>query len=42
MEDLLNVKGIGEKTLEKFRDDVTVGEFDVPDVGYTQSEEDAA
>lgn len=42
VEDLLNVKGIGEKTLEKFRDDVTVGEVDAPDVEYAQSEEDAA
>ena len=42
VEDLLNVKGIGEKTLEKFRDGVTVGEVESPDAGYTQGEEDAA
>ena len=42
VEDLLNVKGIGEKTLEKFRDNVTVGEVEAPDVGYAQGEEDAA
>ena len=42
VEDLLNVKGIGEKTLDKFRDNVTVGGAEVPDVEDAQSEEDAA
>lgn len=40
VEDLLHVKGIGEKTLEKFRDDITVGELEA--AAEDEGEEDAA
>lgn len=42
VEELLEVKGIGQKTLAKFRDDVTVGTTEIPAVKDDQSEEDAA
>ena len=41
LEDLLEVKGIGEKTLEKFRDEITLGEEEPPQ-SAGQGEEDAA
>ena len=41
LEELLEVKGIGEKTLEKFREDITLGEVEPPQ-SEDQGEEDAA
>ena len=41
LEELLEVKGIGEKTLEKFREDITLGEVEPPR-SEDQGEEDAA
>ncbi|MDE6881054.1 MAG: helix-hairpin-helix domain-containing protein [Oscillospiraceae bacterium] len=41
VEELMEVKGIGEKTLEKFRDSVTAGEAEPP-AADDQDEEEAA
>ena len=42
VEDLLNVKGIGEVTLEKFREDAVAAAGQEPEAAGTESEEDKA
>ncbi len=42
VEDLLNVKGIGPKTLEKLRPQLIAGEFKSPEAGESLAEREAA